>query len=750
MNGLKKIWQKFLDIFGFRKNSKYVGDYLDTANMRSGTYMAGVIFAVEIWLLIRQTDKYIIPQLKAGGDFFKTVFTNTSNFWLLLSLGAAMFAYSLSYVINRKSRKMLLSIFITAGISIAFCLLMPFEFIFGSIAFKGGRYNVAATLKILLYSTIFLFDAIAIVASIYKYKGLKNKIILSMIPISLFALACLIFGVMVSYSDFTSTTPFKDALGNTIRLDDYIKVGDEKVYVGSVAYQHKEIICFLMMAIYVGCLLVWKPYISIGILGSIFLGFYLLLNTASDVREFPEGDQVNYITFFISLTMVSISMYDQRVVEAKKDEELELLATRDTLSGLYSFEYFTTLVNRKQSEDDVKIDEWVYLFMDITSFKIFNDQKGFIEGNNFLKEVGKVLVKKFPNALISRQSDDHYVVFCQNKNVEEKLTSINDEIEHLDLDIRPGIKVGGYVLRDKTEDPHQAVEKARYACTELKNHQSGNYLKYDTEMHDNYRLIQYVVRHVDEAIENNYLKAYYQPVAWSKDRTLCGVEALARWIDPKYGFLTPNIFIGALEDSQLIYKLDIGILRIVCRDICFNMDNGLPVLPVSINFSRYDFAVVDIVSMIDEVVTEFGVPKDCLHIEITESALTKDEDNLKTAMARLHKLGYAIWLDDFGSGYSSFNVLKDFEFDMLKLDMKFLVGFEGNAKAKTLIKAVVQLADQIGMKTLCEGVETLEEAEFLKSVNCGRLQGYLIGKPMPYNDLKEKIIAKQYTISKTL
>ena len=555
---------------------------------------------------------------------------------------------------------------------------------------------------------------------------------------------------MVSYSDFTSTTPFKDELGNAIRLDDYIKVGEEKVYVGSVAYQHKEIICFLMMAIYVGCLLIWKPYISIGILGTIFLGFYFLLQTAVEIREFPEGDQVNYITFFISLTMVSISMYDQRVVEAKKDEELELLATRDTLTGLYAYEYFTTLVARQVQDDSVKLDEWIFLYMDITSFKVFNDQRGFEEGNKFLKDVGEVLAKQFNDGLVSRQSDDHYVVFCPDKNIEEKLTFINSNIEHLDLDIRPGIKVGGYILRDKKEDPHECIEKARYACTELKDHYFGNFLKYDQKMHDNYRLVQYVVRHVDEAIENNYIKAFYQPVAWSKDKTICGVEALARWIDPKYGFLTPNLFIGALEDSQLVYKLDIAVLRIVCKDILFNIENNLPVIPVSINFSRYDFAVVDIVSMIDEVVSELKVPKQYLHIEITESALTKDEDNLKKAMDRLHKLGYAIWLDDFGSGYSSFNVLKDFNFDVLKLDMKFLVGFEGNAKAKTLIKAVVQLADQIGMKTLCEGVETLEQAEFLKSVNCGRLQGYLIGKPMSYDDLKEKIVGKQYTISKEI
>ena len=446
--------------------------------------------------------------------------------------------------------------------------------------------------------------------------------------------------------------------------------------------------------------------------------------------------------------MIAISMYDQRVAEAKKDEELELLATRDTLTGLYAYEYFTQIIAKKLKDGNIHLDKWIFLFMDITSFKIFNDQRGFEEGNRFLKEVGEFLTKSFRNAIITRQSDDHYVVFCPNHNIEKILSDINDGIEHLDLDIRPGIKVGGYVLRDKNEDPHQSVEKARYACTELKEMGHGLFLKYDKEMHDNYRLVQYVVRHVDEAIENGYLKAYYQPVAWSKDRTICGAEALSRWIDPKYGFLGPGLFIGALEDSQLIYKLDIAMLRIVCKDLRYNMDNNLPVFPVSINFSRHDFMVVDIVSMIDEVVNDYNIPKNMIHVEITESALTTDEDSLRQAMDRLHKLGYAIWLDDFGSGYSSFNVLKDFEFDVLKLDMKFLVGFEGNQKAKTLIKSVIQLADQIGIKTLCEGVETEEQAKFLNEDHCGRLQGWLIGKPIPYEEFKEKIISKQLIVSK--
>lgn len=721
----KKIWQRVADTFGFRKNTKYVGDYLDTANMRSSAYMSVVIAVLEIWLVIRQFHKYVIPKLNEGKPFFETVFTNTSNFWLLMSLGIVLFVYSLFYIHYKKSSGRLLTMIIVAAVSMAICLMIPFEFKYGAIKFTNETAIIKAVLKTSLYVTIFLFNAFIIIGSVYRHKGGTHRALLSMVIISLFALACLIFGVMVSYGDFVSTSKFD-----------------------SGEFQHKQIICFLMMTIYVGCLLVWKPYISISILGAVFLGFYFLLKSATGIRQFPEGDEVNYITFFVSLTMISVSMYAQRVDQARKDEELELLATRDTLTGLYAYEYFTTIIARKLRDSSIKLDKWIFLFMDITSFKIFNDQRGFEEGNKFLKEVGDFLTKTFRNAIISRQSDDHYVVFCPNRHIKEILTSINDGIEHLDLDIRPGIKVGGYVLRDKEEDPHQSVEKARYACTELKNKKTGIYLEYDKEMHDNYRMVQYVSRHIDEAVENGYIRAYYQPVAWAKDRTICGAEALSRWIDPKYGFLTPNIFIGALEDSQLIYKLDIAMLRIVCRDLRANMDKGYPAFPVSINFSRHDFAVVDIVSMIDEVVNEYNIPKHMLHVEITESALTKDEDNLKVAMDRLHKLGYEIWLDDFGSGYSSFNVLKDFEFDMLKLDMKFLVGFEGNDKAKVLIKNVIHLADQIGIKTLCEGVETAEQADFLKSVNCGRLQGWLIGKPIPYEEFKEKIVSKQMIAAK--
>ena len=740
---LKAAWSKFRSIFGLHRNTKYVNNYLNEANMRSGVFMSAIIIILEIWLVIRQSNKYVAPAINSGSPAFQVIFQNLWTYFLLMSLGIAMMMYCLQYLHKGKTTTRLLISIIFAGTSLALCCFMPFEFQFGSIAFTSSVKAVRGVLKIVFYASIVAFNISIIFASVYKYKGGTRPSLSSVLVISLFAFVCLMFGVMISYGDFTGTKPFYDAAGNVVQMDDAQQ---------SIAYENKQIICFLMMAIYVGCLLIWKPLISMAVLGALFLGFFLLLNQVQSFggRRVPEGDLVNYITFYISLTMICISIYDQRISEAKKDEELELLATKDTLTSLWSFEYFITLVARKIKEENIKENEYIYLFLNITSFKIYNDQKGFDKGNEFLKEVGVILSDVFHDDLATRQSDDHFVVFAKNEDIEAKLDLINSRTEKQDLDIRPGVKTGGYLFRDPNEDPHQSVEKARYACAELEAHGIGNYLRYDAEMHDNYRMVQYIVRHIDEAIENGYIKAYYQPVVWAKGRQLCGAEALARWIDPKYGFLSPAKFVPALENSQLIYKLDIAILRIVCKQIRESLDKGEPAIPVSINFSRIDFNVVDIVSIIDEVISEFNIPRDLLHVEITESALMNDEDVLKNSIKHLHELGYAVWLDDFGSGYSSFNVLKDYEFDVLKLDMAFLIGFENNKKAKFLIESVVQMANQIGMKTLSEGVETNEEAKFLESISCGRLQGYLYSKPIPFEELKGKIDSGEFVVSKEL
>ena len=241
----------------------------------------------------------------------------------------------------------------------------------------------------------------------------------------------------------------------------------------------------------------------------------------------------------------------------------------------------------------------------------------------------------------------------------------------------------------------------------------------------------YIITHIDEAVEKGWIKPFYQPVIRSLTGYLCGYEALARWDDPTYGLLSPAAFIPVLEEEKLIHLLDCSIIRQVCRHLNERNRIGAPIVPVSLNLSRLDFDLCDIFSVVEGAVFEFGVPRRMLNIEVTESVLGADTDYMKAMICRFHDAGYEVWMDDFGSGYSTLNVLKDFEFDELKIDMAFLSTF--NEKSKTVLASVVDMAKKLGVRTLAEGVETEEHRDFLRGIGCEKMQGYLFGKPAPYD-----------------
>ena len=271
------------------------------------------------------------------------------------------------------------------------------------------------------------------------------------------------------------------------------------------------------------------------------------------------------------------------------------------------------------------------------------------------------------------------------------------------------------------------------------NWQNSFVPEYDERVSKEYRLRQYILNNVEKAVREGYIQVFYQPVVWAEDGTIAGCEALARWIDPEMGFLSPGAFIPALEEGRQIHKLDLCIYEQVCKRIRDSIDQGLPVLATSLNFSRLDFELMDAVGELEALVEKYRVPKEYLHVEITESAVTEDVEGLKRAMKRLHEGGFAIWLDDFGSGYSSMNVLKDFDFDLLKIDMEFLKNFHNNQSSRKIISCIINLAGDLHMRTLCEGVETREAVDFLREAGCGRLQGYYYGKPMPYEEILARI-----------
>ena len=309
---------------------------------------------------------------------------------------------------------------------------------------------------------------------------------------------------------------------------------------------------------------------------------------------------------------------------------------------------------------------------------------------------------------------------------------------------------GAYHLSSNEEDPRLAIDRARYAAYTIKNRFQTVYAEYDKKMSDQYHKKLYVINNIDNAVKNGWIVPFYQPVVWSDTEELCGCEALARWMDPVYGQLFPNEFIPVLEEYRLIHKLDKAIFESAFKDIRESLDAGKPVVPVSLNFSRLDFELMDAVQELEDLVATYSIPKELIHVEVTESALTDDFIKLNEATNRIKELGYALWLDDFGSGYSSLNVLKDYQFDVVKIDMRFLSNLENSEKAKTLIDCIIKMANRIDMLTLTEGVETETQAEFLNKAGCNRLQGYLFGKPVPKSEFDRRIEENELKVSDKL
>lgn len=370
------------------------------------------------------------------------------------------------------------------------------------------------------------------------------------------------------------------------------------------------------------------------------------------------------------------------------------------------------------------------VFFDIVGMKLYNNANGYDKGNEFLLNFAEHLKKLFPNNLICRLSNDHFTVVADMKNIEEKLCEVRKYVKSVISKISMDVNVGICRVEER-ESMLDACEKAKIACKVQKQSSDSFVRYYDEDLRKTLVLQNYVVNHIDEAIKNGYIKVYYQPVVRTITETFCGMEALARWVDPQYGFLNPAVFIGALEESRQIHKLDSHVINIVCKEMREELDEGKPIVPVSFNLSRLDFIGCDIFDVVERALEKYNIDREYIRVEITESIMASDS-YVRSEIQRFRLVGYEVWMDDFGSGYSSLNTLKDYKFDELKIDMAFLSNF--NDASRTIISSTVRMAKDLGLKTLAEGVETKEQMDFLKGIGCEKVQGYYYGKPQPLKD----------------
>ncbi len=407
----------------------------------------------------------------------------------------------------------------------------------------------------------------------------------------------------------------------------------------------------------------------------------------------------------------------------------------DYMTGLPNMTYFFELArdNRDRAEESGK--HCSLCFANLNGMKFYNKKYGFNEGNKLIRLFADLLVKYFGKERSCRIAQDDFAFVALSDRLDQTLDSLFLEYEVMTGKRGASIRVGIYPDTMGIVETSLACDRARYACNSVRDIRKSTYVRFDAAMLESESRRQYVIDHLDQALEEGWIQAYYQPIVRTATGQVCDEEALARWIDPVKEMLSPADFIPVLEDAGLIYKVDLYMVDQILKKMKIQEDAGLYVVPTSVNLSRTDFDACDMVKEICSKVDAAGLSRKLLTIEITESVIGSDFDFMKKQVERFRSLGFQVWMDDFGSGYSSLDVLQNIHFDVIKLDMRFMKQFNNDEKSRVIITELMKMAFGLGIETVSEGVERADQVEFLAEVGCTKLQGYYYCKPISSDEV---------------
>lgn len=428
-------------------------------------------------------------------------------------------------------------------------------------------------------------------------------------------------------------------------------------------------------------------------------------------------------------------------------EELYRQANYDELTGLYNEQHF--LERAEALLQEWPETEYAFLRINIRNFKMINDLYGTDVGDGVLREFADHLRRSVgPMGIYCRlYSDDFALCVDLNEAGWKQLKSGKVRyVEYAGRRIRVDFRIGVFINEQHLTDVIRALDYAQIALRKTTGTEKCTVFQMkDLEQ---LRSSQWITNEMEQALKEGQFKIYLQPQIDLKTNRLVGAEALARWVHPQRGSISPGEFIPVFEGNGFITRLDAWACEQVCQQLAEWKKRG-KLIPVSVNLSRFDLQNPELITGLQALIAKYDVPVQYLHLEITETIYVEDMDNSSHMIEALRKLGFCVEMDDFGSGYSSLNMLKDVPVDVLKMDMRFFNGETHMDKGSTIIEAVVQMAHALGMLVVAEGVETQREANFLRAVHCNIVQGYLCGRPMPVSDF-ERMMAESKIGSKCI
>ncbi|WLD28175.1 EAL domain protein [Clostridioides difficile] len=440
------------------------------------------------------------------------------------------------------------------------------------------------------------------------------------------------------------------------------------------------------------------------------------------------------ILSFLFLGVILYILYSK----AKSQKTIEKMAYTDFVTGYSNWRKFELDVRnllKKASQND----KHAMVIFDIDKFKAINDIYGHKKGNSILKDIADTLDSiTHNNETFARVSSDNFNMLLSYDTREDIINVIKKIIINNDV---VNLSFGIYEIKDKSLSISAYSDRASLAKLSIKNNRDINFAFFNDELRDKLLLEDKIEKKMEYALENNQFIMYLQPKYNIKSEKFCGSEALVRWQYTEKEFIYPSDFIPIFEKNGFITKIDMYILEQACKEIRTLFDKGISPLPISVNFSRVDFFKKDFITKIVNICDKYKIPYSLIEIEITESSMFGDTDTLFEVSRSLQDIGFILSMDDFGSGYSSVNMLKNIPLNVIKLDRGFFIDDKNIDKSQIVIKSIVSLIKQLGIRVVAEGIETKSQVEMLRKANCDIIQGYYFSKPLPVKEF-EKLVYK--------
>lgn len=432
-------------------------------------------------------------------------------------------------------------------------------------------------------------------------------------------------------------------------------------------------------------------------------------------------------------------IFNDRTEEIESLEHEKYRASHDRLTGLLNREQFYLDTSERLHQNPDK--KYCIICSNIRDFKFVNELFGIEKGNDILLRQAELMrTHTGAGALCARLQGDRFAVCMEQKAFREEMLfevveKIQEEVNNSSF--RLHVFAGVYNIQNPKEPVSIMCDKANLASETIKNDYHSSLAYYDDELLKRSIEERRIIGEFERALEQNEFVMFLQPQVDEAGKAY-GAEALVRWEHPERGLLSPAVFIDILEKAGLIYKLDRYIWEKAAEKLAEWKKNNAGAYHISVNISTKDFYLVDVYETFTGLVQKYEIDPEMLKLEITETALMSDFKKNMEILKRLQDFGFKIEIDDFGSGYSSLNMLKDISADVLKIDMGFLRASENEVKGKDILESIIVLADKLGMEVITEGVETEKQLSMLTRMGCKMFQGYYFSRPVPVDEFEEK------------